>query len=242
MQAPTQGPKAAGRHYWIDPHRTFVRASFVGKRGQCGSRENCILLENGPTQSLFNRASQRSSLAVCKFRTASKEHCGRGYVQLVCANLAAGCIVVPETHWNSLRELRLWTFQSPRKYFAWWAVTRRTLQTTELSKLGGGPLRAEMSASLTGTVWYVHYAYITSILVIAGHFRKIWIQVNVKENNSFMLTLLNIIVDHLLQAAYSLSVWRAGQVYWDRVRESGVTTSWESCWSAKWIFWTVWMW
>ena len=58
---------------------TFVRAFFVDKQGQCGSRENCILLENGPTQSLVNRASQRSSLAVREFRTASKERCGRGY-------------------------------------------------------------------------------------------------------------------------------------------------------------------
>ena len=35
----------------------------VGKRGQRGSRESCIMLENGPTQSLV---TQCSSLAVCK--------------------------------------------------------------------------------------------------------------------------------------------------------------------------------
>ena len=49
-------------------------------------------------------------------------------------------VVAPETHRNSPCELKLQTFESPHKNFAWWAVTWRTSQTTELSKLGGGPL------------------------------------------------------------------------------------------------------
>ena len=73
---------------------------FSGKRGKHGSRESCILLENGPTRSLIARASQRSSLAVCKFRTASEEHCGQGYKQCVQALLPD--VVAPKTHRNSV--------------------------------------------------------------------------------------------------------------------------------------------
>ena len=113
---------------------------FLGKRGQRGRRESGTLLENGPTQSLVAIASQRSSLAVREFHTASEERCRRGYDRSV-QTLLQG-VSVPETHSNSLRELKLCTFESPRKSFTWWAVTRRTSKTPELSKLGGGPLRA----------------------------------------------------------------------------------------------------
>ena len=75
---------------------------FLGKQGQHGSRESCILLENGPTRGLVAMALQHSSLAVREFRTASEERCGRGYDRCVQPD-----VVVPETHRNSLCELKL---------------------------------------------------------------------------------------------------------------------------------------
>ena len=145
MQAPTLDPKVT------DPHCTFARASFLDKRGQQGTRESCILLEKGPTWTLVDRASKRSSLAVREFRTASEERCGRGYDR--CVQTLLPDVVASETHWSSLCELKLWTFESPRKNFAWWAVTRRTEDLTNHRTVkigGGGPLRGD--ERLHGTI------------------------------------------------------------------------------------------
>ena len=146
VQAPTPD---LDRHYWIDSH-------CRGKRGQCSSRESCSLLENGPTWSFVAIALQRLLLAICKFRTASKERCVRGYDR--CVQTLLPDVVAPETHRNSLRELKLRIFESPRKNFSWWAVTRRTSQTTELSKLGGGPLFKD--GHLHGTIRYLQNCYV----------------------------------------------------------------------------------
>ena len=70
----------------------------------------------------------------------------------MCANLAPD-VVAPETHRNCLHELKLSSHQCPRKNFAWWAVTRRTSQSIELSKLGGGPLLGD--GHLHGAIRYV---------------------------------------------------------------------------------------
>ena len=51
--------------------------------------------------------------------------------------------------------------ESPSKNFAWWAVTRRTSQTIELSKLGGGPLRKD--GRLPGTIRYFQNGFISSM-------------------------------------------------------------------------------
>ena len=123
---------------------------FLPKWGQCGS----ILLENRPTRSLVARASQRSSFAVRKFRTASDEHCGQGYdwcVQTLLPDVAA-----PETHWNSLCELKLWTFEQE---FCMVGGYMEDLTNHRTVKIGGGLLHGDGSflegGSLHGTIWYV---------------------------------------------------------------------------------------
>ena len=78
---------------------------FLGKLGQRGGRESCILVENRPTQSLVAIASQPSLLAAREFHTTSEERCGRGNDQ--CVQTLLPDLVVPETHRNSLHELEL---------------------------------------------------------------------------------------------------------------------------------------
>ena len=79
---------------------------FLGKQGQHGSRESYILPKKiVPTHSLVTMALQRSSLAVCEFRTASEECCRQGYDQ--CVQTLLPDVVAPETQQNSLRELKL---------------------------------------------------------------------------------------------------------------------------------------
>ena len=48
-------------------------------------------------------------------------------------------VVAPEIHRNSLHELKLWTFKSPRKKFAWWAVIWRTHKPQNCQNWGVGP-------------------------------------------------------------------------------------------------------
>ena len=89
--------------------RSFTHALFYSQMNP-GSRESCILLENGSTQSLVVRASQRSLPAVRKFRTVREEECyARGCDQCV-QTLLLG-VVAPETYRNdcsySLCELKL---------------------------------------------------------------------------------------------------------------------------------------
>ena len=144
VQAPTLDPKLADRCYWIDLRHSFAHACFFfpAKRGQHGSRESCILLENEPNQSFVARTSKHLSLAVPKFRTASEERSTRGYDQCVQALLPG--IVAPEIHRNdhsySLCELKLWTFKSSHKNFAWWTVTRRSLKKHRTVKIEGWAL------------------------------------------------------------------------------------------------------
>ena len=61
-----------------------------------------IVLESRPTRSLVGKLPQRSSIAVREFRAASEERCGQGYDRCVLLD-----VVVPATHQNSLRELKL---------------------------------------------------------------------------------------------------------------------------------------
>ena len=77
-------------------------------------------------------------------------------LQPVCANLAARC----SGAWNSSKQstwAQLRTFESPHKNFAWWAVTRRTSPTTELWKLGGGPLLRDGCLHGTILIRYKNY-------------------------------------------------------------------------------------
>ena len=50
-------------------------------------------------------ALQRSSLAVCEFRTAREECCRQGYDQ--CVQTLLPDVVTPETQQNTLHELKL---------------------------------------------------------------------------------------------------------------------------------------
>ena len=79
VQVPTPDPKLTDRRYRIDWRRSLPLLPFSGKRGQCSSRESCILLENEPTWSLVAMGLQCSSLAVHEFRIASEERCRWGY-------------------------------------------------------------------------------------------------------------------------------------------------------------------
>ena len=145
VQAPTLDPKLADRHYWIYLCRSFARALFYTQM-KPGSRESCILLENGSTQSLVVRASQRSLPTVRKFRTVREEECYAWGCDWCVQTLLLG-VVAPETYWNdrsySLCELKLWTFKSPCKNCARWAVTRRTLKNCRTVKLRGGHLHGD---------------------------------------------------------------------------------------------------
>ena len=119
---------------------------LLGKRGQCGNTESCILQENG----FIARALQRSLFAVCKFRTASEEHCGWGYDQ--CVQTLLLDVVAPKPHQNdhsySLCELKLWTFESSCKNFAWWACTQRTLKNHRTIKMEGWALAQDNTVLL----------------------------------------------------------------------------------------------
>ena len=121
---------------------------FLAKWGQHGNRESCILLENGPTQSLVARASQFSPLAACKFPTVSEERCTWVY-HWCFINLTTGF----SGAWNWLEWLQLQSMWAQTVNF--WVTTQECmvggytedLKTTELSKSRGG--------CLPGTIWYM---------------------------------------------------------------------------------------
>ena len=68
------------------PVSICIIASSVLCRGQPGSKESCIMLENGPTCNLVAKLPQHLLLAVHKFRAASKERCKWGH-ERKCVNL-----------------------------------------------------------------------------------------------------------------------------------------------------------
>ena len=136
VQAPTSDTELAYRHYWIYLCHSFTRA-FVYSQMKPSSGESCILLENGSTQTLVVRASQCLFPAVCEFRIVREECYARG-CDLCVQTLLLGVVVPRNDHNYSLYELKLWTFESPCKHFAKWAVTRRTLKNCRTVKLRGG--------------------------------------------------------------------------------------------------------
>ena len=149
VQAPTLDPKLTDRRYWIDTHCNFARASF---NSQPGSRESCILLYRKRT----NLKSHCHGFAV--FITCSMQisYCEQRMLRMrlrpVCTNLATG-VVVPETHWNSLRELniKLWTFESPHKICIVGSYTEE-LTTHRTVKIGGWALARGRALARDNTV------------------------------------------------------------------------------------------
>ena len=83
------------------------------------------------------------SLGVREFRTASKERYGRGYYR--CVQTLLLDVVAPETHRNSLCELKL----TMREF---WMVGGYTEDLTDhrTVKIGGGPLHED--GRLPGTI------------------------------------------------------------------------------------------
>ena len=123
---------------------------FLSKRGQRGSRESCILLENGPTcRSLIPRALQCSSLAVRKFHTASEKCCGQGYGR--CVQTLLPNVVAPETLITATVCVSS-NCESPRKNFAWWVVTWKTLKNHRTAKIEGWALARGWALAQDNTV------------------------------------------------------------------------------------------
>ena len=82
--------------------------------------------------SLLSFRSVQSLPAVHEFRAAGEERCEPGHGQVCEPD-----VVAPKAHQSFVSSADL-PSDSLRKNLAWWVVTRRTLQTTKPSKVGGG--------------------------------------------------------------------------------------------------------
>ena len=114
--------------------------------------ESCIVLQRWPTPAAFSRHLQYVNFMLQGKNAANKA--------------TDGCVwtfdvVSPKLHQNNCSSADL-PSDSLRENLAWWAVTRRTLQTTKPSKLGGGRLHGY--GRLLGTIRYFKFSAKTNIL------------------------------------------------------------------------------
>ena len=105
---------------------TCIVASSVLRRGQPDSRENCIVLQSGPTRSLVDKFPQRSVVACStQILCCSGRRCERGCGR-VCANFWCLMLIVAlKTHQNNRSYVSSVDLPSDslRKNLAWRAVT-----------------------------------------------------------------------------------------------------------------------
>ena len=109
MQVPTPDPKLIVMTGTTELTRIVASAvlPFLGKRGQHGNRESCILLQNRPPEVSSSLHSIRC-LQYANFVLQVKNHCRQGYdwcVQTLLPDVVACLKLIETVYVSSNREL-----------------------------------------------------------------------------------------------------------------------------------------
>ena len=112
MQVPTPDPKLIVMTGTTELTRIVASAvlPFLGKRGQHGSRESCILLQNRPPEVSLSSLHSIRCLQYANFVLQVKNHCRQGYdwcVQTLLPDVVACLKLIEHSTWTQTVNFRV---------------------------------------------------------------------------------------------------------------------------------------